>query len=262
MIDKKNLVEDIDFNFILDRLDDNFNINKNYNTVIFGPNGIGKTSLYKYSKKHNNDKTVYLDYLDNRDAFIKNKKTIIINPFYAEIQDLQDAFDEIKNNMKIAEYIKSSYNVTSEKQVKKINIKLSKFYKERDIAELNLTTDLIDEINNQDIIIEPINLVKNYTAFKELSNIEDELSNYHDSILFRSLELLDKILNEESCQCPVCGTDNLKMKNIVQDKISILKNIKSEIINNIIMENIDIEINEKLLSAYQSAANNLPEDLL
>ncbi len=262
MIDKTNIVSDSDFSFIIEKLNENFKIDKEFNTVIFGPNGIGKTSLYKYSQKNTSDKSMYLDYLENKETFIKNKRTIVINPFYGDIENLTKEVVAKKEAMSVTNKIKSNFNIRNARQAKEIHEQVGEYYQKDDIVGLTITANQIDNINNQVININPAILVMNHAKFKELNDVNEELQKYDDSVLFRSLKLIDKLLQEDSEKCPVCDADNRRIKEIVTNKITSLQTRKSELINEIIQNNATIDINETLLTSYQSAAEALPDNLI
>ena len=58
--------------------DDDFNIELNQKSkIIFGYNGIGKSSIYKYLKNKYNEYD-YLDYEDTKESFLKNKKEVVM----------------------------------------------------------------------------------------------------------------------------------------------------------------------------------------
>ena len=57
---------------------ENIEINTEENSIIFGSNGIGKTTIYRKLKESYSNFD-YLDYEDTKNAFLKNKKNITLN---------------------------------------------------------------------------------------------------------------------------------------------------------------------------------------
>ena len=86
----KELSKDIEFL----NVDEQAKINLEQNTVIFGSNGIGKTTIYHELKKKYNE-FEYLDYDETKDAFIKNKNKIELFLGIKKLEELSNRIAQI-----------------------------------------------------------------------------------------------------------------------------------------------------------------------
>ena len=133
MFDSNNFTEIGHLNF-----DSNFSINLGDKIkIILGPNGTGKSSIYKNIKQRHND-YAFIDYEDIEDSIIGKKDNIVIGASIVELtkknsekQSLLDGID-IKGNLK-------NVGITSTKTAKSIsdNMEVKRKNLENSILQFN-----------------------------------------------------------------------------------------------------------------------------
>ena len=81
-------------------IDENAKIDSEKNFIIFGSNGLGKTTIYKNLKNKYPDFD-YLDYEESKDLFKKNKSKIEISLGINKLEDLLAQKLDNRNQVKI-----------------------------------------------------------------------------------------------------------------------------------------------------------------
>ena len=152
--------------------DDDFNIELNQKSkIIFGYNGIGKSSIYKYLKNKYNEYD-YLDYEDTKESFLKNKKEVVIGARIQTITKLKNEIEQLKQNNDV-EGILKKYDYNSQAKAKKVSNELANIQKTKGIEQITLEKTKLDYVSN--ILYEEIkkDFFDNYKAIKEIANIKD-----------------------------------------------------------------------------------------
>ena len=117
--------------------DDDFNIELNQKSkIIFGYNGIGKSSIYKYLKNKYNEYD-YLDYEDTKESFLKNKKEVVIGARIQTITKLKNEIEQLKQNNDV-EGILKKYDYNSQAKAKKVSNELANIQKTKGIEQITL----------------------------------------------------------------------------------------------------------------------------
>ena len=98
--------------------DDNFEFD-NSNKIIFGFNGIGKTSIYTYLRKTKFADCEFLDYND-KPKFTGAGKKLTIAPDVSELNYLIAELENIKKKISLKECFKI-YNIKTKADVNKLN---------------------------------------------------------------------------------------------------------------------------------------------
>lgn len=237
MFRKENFAEDY-LNF-----DNNFEIDENLgNQIILGPNGIGKSTIYKtiYQLHPEYD---YIDYEDLKKDFIKNKNKLIIGAQIAELEEKNNEKLKLVNDLHIKDNFKL-LNITTQKSAKSIMQELNNVFVDNEQGIQNFKNDQIEIINslgNQNSKF----LVSNYSKLNELDNIENQLNNLKNKFMKSIYNKLDKILDEEDCICPICdNVNNVPIKQIINSKQQQLLGLQNELLKEYQQQNSNLTPNE------------------
>lgn len=198
--------------------------------IILGPNGIGKTSIYRNIKKRFNNYS-FIDYDDVEKSVISRKDEIIIGPkillleqYQNERKNLIDTID-IKNNLK-------QFGITNKATSDKISNRLDNFRKNPQEAlktfsgkNLKCIFDMKDDYKEF--------FKNNGKKLIEAEEIRTDVETIKDNYKKHFLEEIDKFLDDKDYICPVCGYKNSEtIKSIIAKKLSDIKIIEEEIVKN------------------------------
>src|SRR5574344_820565 len=168
LIDKKSFDKD-GKRWFMEKLSDDFVIpNDKRSKVIFGFNGVGKTTLFNYLKESNDSNLEFLSYNDFDDYFDSKSgnKELIISVNINSIKSIQDTIFGIENSLKYKDNLSS------------IGIKNIKTFSNLEIKDLyrKLSNHVID-YNNKAKIIEIKNKLSKI-SIRDFVNIYDALSKF------------------------------------------------------------------------------------
>lgn len=139
-----DLLRDVEF---LD-IDENAKIDSEKNFIIFGSNGLGKTTIYKNLKNKYPDFD-YLDYEETKDLFKKNKSKIEISLGINKLENLLAQKEQIEKDLSIQTFLKPKH-ITSKKAAKDISVELEKKYAAKEISKIDLEVKEFKEIKKID----------------------------------------------------------------------------------------------------------------
>jgi len=225
------------------KFSNNFEIDLNDDQIIFAPNGVGKTSIFKLFISENKFDR-YFSQEDLKDNFIKNKKKINIGPNILRLNKLKKKKSELVEK------------IGSKTLLKKASISNAKI-----AAEYNFTDDFkenkVSTIHNVESVKNISQLIKeeildndfikfahiNSSAYKEI-----KMSHTNKKEL---LEVLNYSLkNIENEICPVCSEARVGLSALLTEKI---ENIKNDI-----KDKIDILNSSK---KFNLSMNNLEKNI-
>lgn len=238
----KDLLSEVDY---LD-IEGNPKIDTDENLVIFGSNGIGKSTIYRTLKQKYLDYE-FLDYDEMKDMFKKNKKKIEISLYINKIEELSNDLNQLSENLSITSKFKSK-GITSKSKAADISEAVANKYLEKEFSELQISKKDVDLIKKTDNYIEY--LLKNYSKLKLIGDISDELKLVDKDYLRKALVILEPRISPDANKCPVCGAEVKNLKELVKDKIQELSKIKSECLKDFIKV-----ANDKM--SIQDAFNNV-----
>lgn len=198
--------------------DDDFNIELNQKSkIIFGYNGIGKSSIYKYLKNKYNEYD-YLDYEDTKESFLKNKKEVVIGARIQTITKLKNEIEQLKQNNDV-EGILKKYDYNSQAKAKKVSNELANIQKTKGIEQITLEKTKLDYVSN--ILYEEIkkDFFDNYKAIKEIANIKDEMELLKNVYMDQAYQALINSIDDHETTCPACNTKGIhNLKEIFNQK--------------------------------------------
>lgn len=222
------------------------NIDMNKNSIIFGSNGVGKSSIYSKIKDAKEGEYHFLDYDDTRVNFKKSKNKLIIASNLVRIDELNDEISNIVNSCGIKGNIKN-FGIT------KLGDCDDKFVNEYK------TDRIINPIKTEEEIIDKISIVhkqlgsdfnrlvteKNYQKIKNINDAQNEIdllkSNISEDFLVKAKQLVTNNM------CPVCDTQDKDIYKTIEEKIVVLEQLESSVAKELCISNENYETYEKIV---------------
>lgn len=243
MFSKQDIQGGNKYSFLKDKMADDFNIpDDGRSKIIFGYNGIGKTTIYRFIKEFKeDDRILFLDYIDERSSFERNKKKLLVSPNVNRINDLNKEIIEIKTLMSVKDTVKSVFGVTNGTIALSYGAKIVEAQKNDAFSSFTLTREEIVEITDSLGNVPADFIVSNYEILEEARTLQEEIDDYRDSYIYKALLSLSEIVRETDITCPICDSDVQNIDERIRTKMNDLR-----------------ETNSRLVSVFK--ANNIPID--
>ena len=234
--------------------DDSFNIELDRNSkIIFGYNGIGKSSIYKYLKSKYQEYD-YLDYEDTKESFLKNKKEVVIGARIQTITRLKNEIEQLKQSNDI-EGILKKYDYNSQTKAKRVSNELANIQKLKEIKEVTLEKTKLEYASN--ILYEEIkkDFFDNYKAIKEIANIKEEMEALKNVYMDQAYQALINSIEDNETTCPACNTKGIhNLKAIFNQKKKIYEESNKSLFGNFKFHN-DTDKEKKIEDLIELANN-------
>lgn len=224
---------------------DDFNISlTNKIKIILGPNGIGKTSIYKNIKRRfYNDS--FIDYGDVEQSVIARKDEIIIGPSILLIEQYQNEKSNLINMIDVKSNLKK-FNITNKATSDKISNKLDSFRKNPKEAIKKFSGNNIESIFNMNEDYRDF-FKNNAKQLIEVKELKTDIDTIKDNYKRHFLEEIDRFLEDNEYICPVCGHKSKQtIKSIIEEKLSNIKEIEEEVVKSYQQLHPDLNANEIL----------------
>lgn len=209
--------------------DDNFNINlEDKSKIIFGFNGIGKSSIYKYLKGKYQDYD-FLDYEDTKESFLKNKKEVVIGARINTITKLKNEIEQLKQSNEVEMMLKK-YDYNSQSKSKKVSNVLASIQKAKEIDKITIDKSKIDNASN--LLYEEIkkDFFDNYMEIKKIASFTDEIEALKNVYMDQAYQALLNSLDEHDTTCPACNTSGIhNLKEIFNQKKKLYEDSKKSL---------------------------------
>ena len=234
--------------------DDSFNIELDRNSkIIFGYNGIGKSSIYKYLKSKYQEYD-YLDYEDTKESFLKNKKEVVIGARIQTITRLKNEIEQLKQSNDV-EGILKIYDYNSQTKAKRVSNELANIQKLKEIKEVTLEKTKLECASN--ILYEEIkkDFFDNYKAIKEIANIKEEIEALKNVYMDQAYQALINSIDDNETTCPACNTKGIhNLKAIFSQKKKIYEESNKSLFGNFKFHN-DTDKEKKIEDLIELANN-------
>ena len=245
--------EDFDnINYI--EFDDSFNIELDSSSkIIFGYNGIGKSSIYKYLKSKY-QKYDYLDYEDTKESFKKNKKEVVIGARIQTITKLKNEIEQLKQNIDV-EGILKRYGYNSQSKARKISNELTSIQKEKNIVDISIDKTKLEYASN--MLYEDIkkDFFDNYKEIKKIANLKETMEDLKNVYMNQAYQALIKSIDDHETTCPACNTTGIiNLKTIFNQKMKEYENSNKSIFGNFKFRN-DIDTETQIERLIELAKN-------
>lgn len=261
MFSKANMQDGTKYDFLKLKLSNDFKIPDNdQSKVIFGYNGVGKTSIYRYIRDYKgDDRIAFLDYIDERENFIKIKKKITVSADVLGINVLNNEISIILKEMDIKKQLVSNFKITKIATAAIYGDKIKKAQKDS-FEGFDCTSEEMELLSNTLGDIPPLFLHENRTALTDINEFIIETNEYKDSIIFKSLVTLNDVVSVEDTLCPICESNYPNIKSKINERMSELNNRKSLIIEN--LRNNNLQPTEDNVSKLLDTMNLLTSENL
>ena len=220
----------IDFEVPYLRFSGNFEISDNgKSTVVFGSNGMGKSSIYNAIKEKHNEYN-YIDYNDMKNAFISGKdKELNVTPFVQEYNDLVVEKTNNRKSLDVTDSLKR-FDINSANKVKKTAPNLSEVQKTKEVLSvLTITKEShgsLSNVDDDDIKF----LSENFDALNQIVDIDEDVKILKEEYMKDVLKHLDENLHEDCVICPICDSTVPDLKTIIREKHNKTKQIKLDLL--------------------------------
>ncbi|MCK9198831.1 MAG: hypothetical protein M0P49_04435, partial [Bacilli bacterium] len=243
----KNSITDTEYEWFKNKLDNNFSIpDDRKSKVIFGFNGIGKSTIFKCIGRTKNDKIDYLEYGDLKTQLIKGKDTIVISPNINLIAQLNSKIEPLKPSLNAQKNLKDTFGFKKADDVKLFGQKIQTAWKNKSFSGFVKTKADIGAIEKSLSGIPPKVFIGSITEISAVKNAQQELQDEKDHALFHVLNSLDKITNQADSVCPICGNNAPNLKQTIQAKMNFLSNKQSALIEK--LKQVNITADENLIN--------------
>lgn len=238
--------------------DGGFSIDLGNNRIIYGSNGVGKSSIYKNIRSRHTEYS-FIDYDDLRQSIISQKKKLTIGAKINQIEDKKALIDSnigelnLKNNFK-------DIGITSKTLATEIFQELASFYDSHEKSVLEFNESKIEIISSFD---DKDNLIKCFKHVDEFVRSENELLKIKDEYMSGIFSKLSLILEETSHVCPICdSTNDRAIVDIIREKQIALNNADQLLTKKYIELNASMspsEINDKIINLKNFVVGNVIE---
>lgn len=201
------------------------------NKIIFGFNGIGKSTIYNYLKDTQESNYKFLDY-EHKPKFTGAGKAFVISLDITNLNALLEEKPTLEQRLSLSNYFKTI-------NIKKAN--LSNYPEGINVLFSSKETFKIPEIKKElfEKVVKCINdneiptLLKKLPSIKAIYDIQSEIKDYSEQYLLEIYDILDKHYDHESKVCPICGTKNVNIFEHIEKKKKELETLASAIFGNL-----------------------------
>jgi Uncharacterized protein conserved in bacteria len=248
-----------EFNWFLDTLDSSFSLPDNTDLVVFGFNGIGKTTLVNLIKKLQNASNFFLDYEEDggRSDLISNtskKNEVQIKIDVSQITDLKTKLNAEKANLEVCvkNGLGSKMGITNAATAKRYSQGIKDAQAKKLSRPLTSTSQDIAQLNALLGGIPPKVFVECESQVNNVGSVISQMKSLQDERLFSALNELDKNLSSTDSTCPVCGSTVPNIKQLVQNLIKKLGSARNALSIEI-EKRYGIQVTQKQITSLLSA---------
>lgn len=256
-IKKTDIMPELDW--FANKLDSNFSLDlDDKSKVIFGFNGVGKSSLCRIIKGKYPDEVDFLDYKELEDNYVaNNEQTLRISYDITNINRLQNRLHEIESQLDLKKLLKIN-GITNSSKRKTVSKELEESCSQNKFPRLKSSAKSINDFNTKFTGIKLPLLFEYFKGLVNVSKVEEEINKnktYSESVILEQI-----IANNEfdSAFCPVCETE-INWRDILERKIHEQSRLKSELFESMRQNKIELSLEE--LNVLVRAAKYLKENL-
>lgn len=255
----KNDIDSINYGWFKNKLNDDFCLEVSGNSkVIFGYNGIGKTTIFKILKNINNNDSEFLSYTDDDSInFKESERSIVISIHINEIEKLENERNGYLQMLNPMTLLRDS-------GIKNKQISISFSQKIQDARKSGVMPKLV---YNQKLFAKEIKKYKNirtqvlanvYAYAANVSNVKKEIKSNANMELAYTIFSLRNFVNKKSNICPACDSKVSRLYDKLSAKIEKLSSTKSELIEELSKHTENI--NEQIIDEYVDIAEKMKRD--
>lgn len=254
-----NTITNPGYNWFSGKLDPNFSIpDDNRSKVIFGFNGIGKTSIFRCIQESNNPDIEFIEYGELKFQLVKGKDTIVISPNINLITKLKSQIEPLMPSLNTNKNLKDTFGFSKKEDIKAFGPRIQIAWKDKSFSGFVKPKSSIQSIEATIPGIPPKILITSIPEISAVINAQHELQKAKDHALFHVLNDLDNITEASDVVCPICGNSAPNLKAIIQTKKNALSNIQSVLIEKLKQANITAD--SVLIKNLVSVVNQMNAD--
>lgn len=220
-----------------------FELNLLDNNIVWAPNGVGKSSIYRQLQKTRKGNISFVDCEAYKTDIIKKKKAINIGANISSLAQAQSELDEIKSKFDIEGSLKK-YELTNATTINNAIPDLKDCKKEpiRTITSFSpeRVRELLTLVDGEDIEF----LLRNVKVIRDASSILSEVEEIKNAAIKDAMAQLDAVLSSEDDECPICGSAVTGIKQVIADRRKALKDKKEPLISTYRSSHKDISIEQ------------------
>lgn len=255
----KNLILNNDFEWFKDKIDDDFCINDNKKSkVIFGYNGIGKTTIFNCIKDLANPMIEFLDYIEVKDTMKNSKNAMIISSNINQIVLLKSQIEPYNQTLNGQKVLKEAFGFSKQKDLEQFSDKVLKSWKEKSFSGYTVDRKSIQQIEQKLNGIQPRVFIDVLKEVKSVVSAKDEVEDAKKLALHQVLCNLDKITNSSDVICPICDSPKPDIKRIIQSKIHTYDSKKTTLITK--LNDNGVNANEGMIDNLVQASKMIDDD--
>lgn len=208
--------------------------------IILGPNGIGKTTIYKNIRSRHSEYG-YIDYNDVENSVIARGDNLVIASNVATIVAKENEVKKILDSIDTKKTMKDAFGLSSKTKCESITNTLNDYRNDTkkaiekfNSAKLDVLFDLDEDVKD---------LFVNYgKKIIEQSIEEVKLEEIKSSYRKKYLEIIERSLNGDEVTCPVCGAVcDEPIKDIIKRTLDSINETNNEIVKDYISKNPDVQ---------------------
>jgi len=249
----KNSITNTDYDWFKNRLDNNFSIADDQKPkVIFGFNGIGKSTLFKCIKELNNNSVEFLEYGELKNILTKQKDELIISPNINQINNLNDQIESLKTAFDLKKNLKDNFGISTISHARNLGLRIQNAQRDGSFSGFVKAQSDISAIEILLGTVSPKVFIAVQNEIATVQNAQQELHNEKKHLLFHALNVIDSITDANETVCPVCGNSAVNLKQTIQNKMAQLNNVQSNLINKLKTFNVTVDANaiNNMVTAY------------
>lgn len=240
IFDKKSIT-DTKYDWFKNELDASFSIPNNKNSkVIFGFNGIGKTTIFNCIKETGNSTIEYLNYFELRDTLQKGK-VLTISANINQIGALRIQMEPLVQNLNGHKILKDTFGFSNQGDANAFGQKVFTAWKDKMLPAFTKKRTDIQNVENQLNGVSPKTFISAIPEITAVHSAQQELQNAKDQALFYILSDLDNITEASESVCPICGNSAQDLKQTIQTKMNALSGKKSALVEKLKTANVEVD---------------------
>lgn len=186
----------------------NFQI-PNKSSIYLGPNGIGKTTIYKIIKK-NHPLLGFFSYDDCKERILKEKNKLKISIRTTDIEKLKIEKQELIENLSLKTSAFKLQDITSAAKASEYSDYCKEVYNENENGLLGFDSANLDALLEYKPDVKKKFILQNAKDLCDLKLQGNELKEIRDKYILDALELLEKVIDSKDTVCPACGYNHEK----------------------------------------------------
>lgn len=206
-----------------------FDLDLTKSSIIWAPNGVGKTSIYKHLQANLGNQVTFVDCEDYKSGILKARKTITIGADIASLQEAKEKRAGLVGKFDLPGSLKQ-YGLSSAAKIGEV-IPSRKNCKKEEISIIeNYNPDTAKEFFSAVHPEDTAFYVANASTIKKATLLANEISEIKNGVIQEAMARLDSVLDDRDNSCPICGTRIDGIKEHIRKRKDSLSSTKSTLL--------------------------------